>query len=90
MTLTDIEDDTFQTIDSSRIVRMMRRAVLDEDDDIAVDDVDYVDGEEEDNEADDVDIDGVDEENHDDADDNDQEDAGRVQQQAVDTLWPSL
>ena len=74
MTLTDIEDDTFQTIDSSRIVRMMRRAVLDEEDDIAVDDVDHVDhvdGEEEDNEADDVDIDGVDEENHDDADDND-------------------
>ena len=90
MTLTDIEDDTFQTIDSSRIVRMMRRSVLDEEDDNAADDVDHVDGEENDDEADDVDIDGVDEENHDDADDNDQEDAGRVQQQAVDTLWPSL
>ena len=90
MTLTDIEDDTFQTIDSSRIVRMMRRAVLDEEDDNAVDDVDHVDGEEHDNEADDVDIDGVDEENHDVANDDDQEDAGRVQQQAVDPLWPSL
>ena len=65
--------------------------VLDEDDDDdAVDDVNDVDGEEDYNEADDVDIHGPDENKYDDADDDDQEDAGRAQQQTVDTLWPSL